>query len=243
MQHLQEGFVLRYFSCLGVGLMATTALVHAQSAPSGTGPASPSSPAAEVKSTSEPPEKMEDPQLGDHWTYELRDEVSGEIKSTFVQTVTDATATEISVRTTVLGNPNNGYLTFDRGWNLTNNGTWRYTPNDGSGVRMPLSVGKSWTVKSTDARTAPNATWKRSGTAKVLGQESITTRAGTFDTFKLELSSQLQSSTDPTKKVQFVQQTWYAPAIDHWVKRTAESRQDGHLKDKSSMELIEYGRR
>jgi hypothetical protein len=186
---------------------------------------------------------MEDPQLGDHWTYEFRDEVSGDLKSTFVQTVTDVTPTEINVRVTVLGNANNGYVTFDSGWNLTNDGMWRYAPNDGSGVRVPLSVGKSWPIKATGVRTAPNATLKRSGTAKVVGQESVTTRAGTFDTFKIEVSYQLQNSNDPTKKAQIIQRTWYAPAVDHWVKRTAESRQDGRLTDKTSVELVEYGRR
>ena len=32
---------------------------------------------------------MEDAQTGDHWTYEFRDEITGEVKSTITNTVTD----------------------------------------------------------------------------------------------------------------------------------------------------------
>jgi hypothetical protein len=188
-------------------------------------------------------ESMEDAQTGDHWTYELRDEITGDVKSTFLQTVLEATANEISVRATILGNPNNGFLTFDRGWNVINNGIWRYSPNDGTGIRTPLTVGKSWSVKSNDVNSTAGVTWRRSGTAKVLGQESITTKAGTFDTFRVQIALQVQNSNDPTKKLQVTQDTWYAPTIDHWVKRTFESRQDGRLREKNTVELIEYGRK
>jgi hypothetical protein len=219
-----------------VALACSAGCAYAQTPPSEAAPAPAAAPASSV-------EPMEDPQTGDHWTYELRDEITGDIKSTFLQTVLEATANEISVRATIMGNPNNGFLTFDRSWNLINNGIWRYSPNDGTGIRTPLAAGKSWPLKSNDVNTTAGATWKRSGTAKVLGQESITTKAGTFDTFRIQASFQLQNNNDPTKKLQITQNTWYAPAIDHWVKRTSESRQDGQLREKSTVELIEYGRR
>jgi hypothetical protein len=85
--------------------------------------------------------------------------------------------------------------------------------------------------------------WRRSGTAKVVAQESVTTRAGTFDTFKIETSLQFQNANDPTKKYQAVFQIWYAPVIDHWVKRSAVSRSEGRVREKSTIELVEYGRR
>lgn len=232
--------MLRKFCILGVSLFAATAVVQAQQAPSGTAPANAP---AEAKAPSDPSQAMEDPQPGDHWTYELRDDITGNVKSTLVHTVTDVTATDISVRMNVMGNPNTSYLTFDRAWNMTNSGTWRYTPGDGSGIKTPLAVGKTWPVKATEVRTSPSLTFKRSGSAKVVGQESLTTRAGTFDTFKIEASLEDQNSNDPTKKMKMTVQTWYAPAIDHWVKRIWENRQDGRLRDKSTMELVAYGRR
>ena len=74
-------------------------------------------------------------------------------------------------------------------------------------------------------------------------KESVTTQAGTFEAFKIETSVQLLNVNDPTKKVQVEQQTWYAPTIDHWVKRTAISRSDGKVRENNSAELVEFGRR
>jgi len=216
-----------------IGLLATSGSLSAQTAPA-------ESPPAEEQNALEP---MEDPQTGDHWTYEFRDDITGNVKSTTTNTVTDVSGTEISIRTGVLGNPNFGYLTYDRSWNLINNGIWRYTPNDGSGVRLPLAAGKTWSIKGTDLNSTAGVSWKRSGTSKVVGQESITTRAGTFDTFKIETSVQVQNANDPTKKAEAVQQTWYVPAIDHWVKRAYVSRSDGRVREKYTIELAEYGRR
>jgi hypothetical protein len=222
-----------------IGLLASAASLSAQTAPNAPPPTA-SSPAVESPNN---PEPMEDAQTGDHWTYELRDDITGEVKSTITNTVTDVSNSEISTRIALLGNSNSGYQTFDRSWNLITNGLWRYTPNDGTGIQPPLAAGKTWSFKSTDLNSTAGVSWKRSGTSKVVAQESVTTRAGTFDTFKIETSLQIQNANDPTKKVLAVQQVWYAPVIDHWVKRSIVSRSDGRVRDKSTIELVEYGRR
>jgi hypothetical protein len=221
------------------GLLVTAGSLSAQTTPAESPPAA-SSPAVE---TPDSVERMEDVQTGDHWTYELRDDITGDIKSTITNTVTDVSASEIGIRSGQLGNSNSGYQTFDRSWNMTYNGIWRYTPNDGTGIRTPLAVGKTWSFKSTDLYSTAGVSWRRSGTAKVVAQESVTTRAGTFDTFKIETSLQIQNANDPTRKSQAVLQIWYAPAVDHWVKRSIVTRAEGRVHDKSTIELVEYGRR
>lgn len=188
-------------------------------------------------------EAMEEPQTGDHWTYELRDEISGELKSTVIQTVSDVSAGNVEVRLTWLNSSNTGFLTFDRNWNVKNNASWRYAPGDGTGISAPLAVGKSWSIKSNDTSVSANATFRRTGTSKVTSKESVATTAGTFDTFKVETSIQAINVKDPSRKIQVTQISWYAPEIDHWVKRSSEVRVDGRVTDKSAMELIEYGRR
>jgi hypothetical protein len=233
--------MLRSTLLVTIGFLAAASPLSAQTAaPAESPPPAASSPAVETLNA---PEPMEDAQTGDHWTYEVRDDITGDLKSTITNTVTDVSASEIGIRIGQLGNSNSGYLTFDHSWNVTNNGNWRYTPNDGTGVRWPLAVGKTWPVKATDFNSTAGISWKRSGTAKVIAQESVTTRAGTFDTFKIEISFQIQNANDPTKKVQATQQVWYAPVIDHWVKRSSTSRSDGRVRDKSTIELVEYGRR
>jgi hypothetical protein len=232
-------FILRYAAPALLAVLLTTEPSLTQTAPAQPPPAA----AAPAPESSNSPESMEDAQTGDHWTYELRDEITGDIKSTITNTVTDVSAAEISTRIAALGNSNPGYQNFDRSWNLIYNGTWRFTPNDGTGVKTPLAVGKTWSFKATDLNSTAGISWRRSGTAKVVAQESVTTRAGTFDTFKIETTIKVQNANDPTKKVELVQETWYAPVVDHWVKRTAVSRADGRVREKTTIELVEYGRR
>jgi hypothetical protein len=224
-------------SLIAVALLASTLIAGAQPAP----PAAESTPAASPPASSS--EAMEDPQTGDHWTYEVRDEITGDLKSTVIQTVTDVSASNIDIRVSALNNPNIGFLTFDRSWNVRNNATWRYAPSDGTGISAPLAVGKTWPIKSNDTSISINANFRRTGTSKVTAKESLTTSAGTFDTYKIETSIQAINTKDPSRKIQVIQTTWYAPEIDHWVKRSSETRIDGQVRDKSAMELIEYGRR
>jgi DUF3108-like len=226
--------MLRCAFLAALGLIATASALPAQPAPAESPPA--------VDATNGL-EAMEGVQTGDRWTYELRDDITGEVKSTITNTVTDVTASEIGVRIALLGKPNSGYQTFDHAWDMVNNGIWRYTPNDGTGIRTPLAAGKTWSFRSTDLNSTAGVSWKRSGKSKVVAEESITTRAGTFDTFKIETTVQIRNANDPTRKAQLVQQTWYAPLIDHWVKRSSVFRSDGRIREKSTIELVEYGRR
>jgi hypothetical protein len=66
--------------------------------------------------------------------------------------------------------------------------------------------------------------FKQSGHAKVTGQETITTKAGTFDTFKIETVLTRRPINDSTRKSEIAAQAWYSPTIDHWVKRTYQVR-------------------
>jgi hypothetical protein len=208
-----------------------------------TGTGGSETPSASSGNVESPNEHKEDAQPGDHWTYEIRDEITGDIKATNTNVVTDVGSSEINVRIGVLGNPNSGYLTFDHSWNVINTGVWRYNPNDGTGIRAPLAVGKTWSFKSNDLNSTGGFSVKRSGNSKVTAQETVKTRAGTFDTFKIETSAQAQAANDPTKKSEIVVQTWYAPQIDHWVKRVYLSRYEGRVRENTTAELVEYGRR
>jgi uncharacterized protein DUF3108 len=223
------------YAILGViGLIAGSAL--AQQAP----------PQAEAPASVQPSKAvvpMEEPRPGDHWTYEIRDEITGAISATRENVVTDVTPTEISVRFKILGTANEGFNIYDRSWNLISNGPWKYSPNDGTGIQAPLAIGKSWTFKSNDINAGGGFIWNRSGNSRVVSQETLTTRAGTFETFKIETSYSSRNVKDPTKKNEQTATTWYAPAIDHWVKRVFVSRVDKHLRVNNTLELIEYGRK
>jgi len=187
---------------------------------------------------------MQEPQPGDRWTYEIRDEITGKINGTRENVVTEVTPKNISMRFTISATSNEGFDVFDRSWNLISAPNWRYSPYQGStGIQAPLEVGKSWSFQSNNTNGTNGAIWKESGTSKVVGRETVTTKAGTFDTFKIETSFSTQNVKDVTRKNEIVYQTWYAPDIDHWVKRISVIKSDGHVRSNNILELVDYGRK
>jgi hypothetical protein len=229
------------YAVLGlIGFAATGALAQ-QSPPQGNPPSAPSAPAA-----SEPAKAtvtMEQPQPGDRWVFEVRDEIAGTVIATRTFMVTEVAPTEIAIRYTNAGNPGINQQLFDRSWNLTQSGAWKYSPNDGTGVQMPLTVGKTWSFRSSEVNASSGNIWKRSGGSKVVGQESLTVKAGTFETFKIETSYTSQSVKDPTRKSDVTEQFWYAPALNHWIKHTRVVRENKRLLTNTTLELTEYGRK
>jgi len=228
--------MLRY-AVLGIlGLLATSA--WAQQAPA---------PAPADAAASAAPEKavvpMEEPRPGDRWTYEIRDEITGTVASTRENVVTEVTPREISVRHKNLGTNNEGLSVYDRSWNVVEDDPWKFSPHDGTGIQSPLVIGKTWPIQTNNINGINGNVWKRSGTSKVVGQESVTTKAGTFETFKIETKFTAKNIHDPTFQNEVTSLTWYAPAIDHWVKRTFVSMTNKHLRISTASELIEYGRR
>src|SRR5262249_43490081 len=85
--------------------------------------------------------------------------------------------------------------------------------------------------------------FRASGAAKVVAQEKVATPAGTFDTFRIDMTVRVISSRDQTKSQNWTFVVWYAPAINRWVKRTSEWRQEGRVRDSSIEELTGYSRK
>jgi hypothetical protein len=194
-------------------------------------------------SATETSSPMEPPKVGDHWTYQLHDEITGTPKSTVVNVITQVSPDDIDIRTETVGTAVYGYLVYDHSWNVKDSATWKYSPGDGSGVKTPLKVGSNWSFQSSDTYAARGISAKRTGASKVVAQETVTTAAGTFDTFKIETTMTVRSANDPINKYDFIMTTWYAPSVDHWVKRTSKLTINDHLQQNTLLELVGYGRR
>jgi hypothetical protein len=186
-------------------------------------------------------ESMAEVMLGDHWSYEFRDNITGELKGTVTLTVTDVTANDISIRSSNIGRTL-AYFTYDRDWNAQSSASWKYAPHDGTGVRLPLTVGKTWKIQSTDSGNRGGSA-KRSGTSKVVAEEKLTTTAGNFNTAKIETSINVSYPNNPGRKTQMTMTTWYSPSVNHWVKRTVKMTMDGRVRENSTVELVDFGRR
>jgi hypothetical protein len=76
-----------------------------------------------------------------------------------------------------------------------------------------------------------------------VGRENITTKAGSFDAFKVETTYVMALANNPSQKVDTVMESWYVPAINHWAKRTYVTRANKLLRSNQTVELVEYGRK
>jgi hypothetical protein len=221
---------VRGYTFLGLLVLATGAALAQQDQGERT-PATTASPSMTEPSKTAAP--MEERLPGDHWTVEVRDEISGAV-STVTSLVTEVTPTDLSVRAdTVRPDKTNSerFITFDRSWNQIRSGPWQYFPYDGNtGVQTPIVVGKVWTFQFNAVNGTSGVTWKWSGTSRVMGQETMTTKAGTFETFRIETSASSSNFKEPTRTEELVAQTWYAPAIAHWIRRSWIVRSDGRLR-------------
>ena len=126
--------------------------------------------------------------LGDHWTYDVHDEITGELKFSTTNIITDLTPTEVAIRVQSPSFAGPGIYIYDRNWDLKNSPIWRVSPNDGTGVKLPLNVGSAWKFQNNAIYSARGTTFKNVGSSKVVARESVTTDAGAFDTFKIETS-------------------------------------------------------
>jgi hypothetical protein len=191
------------------------------------------------------PANMQQPTPGDRWTYDVKDEISGALKLTRTDMITDVAKDEITVRFEVAGTGRSGNTVYNRSWDVLHDGPFKYTPNDGTGIRLPLTLGAQWKFAIDVVNIRDGNTFKRVGSSKVVGKESVTTKAGTFDTFVIETNFTGKNVQDPTLVNQNSWRTWFDPDIDHWVKRSTVWRQRGHVVTSETVELTAYspGRR
>ena len=179
---------------------------------------------------------------GDRWVYEVKDEITGDLKRTTTVVVLDVSEKEINTRMSVRGAARPFETVYDRNWNRIDDGIWKFRPSDGAGVQTPLQVGKEWRFenKSTHANGTALST---TGQSKVVGEEKVTTSAGTFDTFKIETRMRHVNANDQTKASIVNATLWYAPTVNRWVRRTYETRIEGRVRDSHTEELTDYSRK
>jgi hypothetical protein len=227
-------------------LAVTLSPVLAQTAPDANPPETDIRPAA-PQSSSLPPaaasEILDGPRQGDRWTYELKDNVTDEVKATITNTVVDVTDKEIVTRASFRGQSNQQTVIFDHNWNRVDDMVWKWTPNDGLGIKTPLAVGKEWRHESTSSNMTNGTILRTAVDAKVVGKESVTTKAGTFDVFKVVYTVRQTNTHDSTKSSNSTVDLLYAPLVNHWVKRRAVVRVEGRLRDDTTLELVDYSRK
>jgi len=189
------------------------------------------------------PVKMAEVAVGDHWTYEVRDEITGAVVRTQKVIVTDISGSQVATRLDVTETGRSGSMVFDKSWNVLRDGPNRYSPNSGTGVQSPLKRDAQWKIMADEVNGNNGNVWKIAVNSRVTGQESVTTKAGTFQTYTIETTQAVRSTKDPTANTQVSIRTWFSPAVNHWVRLTIVRRERGLTVRNETVELIEYGRK
>jgi hypothetical protein len=179
--------------------------------------------------------------VGDRWVYDVRDESTGYLKGGYTDMVTEVSSREIILNRTSR-EPASVLVTFDRDWDEIDNLLWKFEPNNGQGVRLPLTLGKTWQAEFDAKNLDTGATYRGTSSSKVVGREPITTPAGTFDTFKIEHKSSLIAA-DASKTWENEIVVWYAPQINHWARQTILVVFEKRTRLNVSEELADYTRK
>jgi hypothetical protein len=180
--------------------------------------------------------------VGDHWTYDVKDEISGATMPTRKMTVTDIANGQVATRYDFPQTGRSSVVLYDKSWNILRDGANRFSPNSGTGFQLPIKLDAQWKTSADEINSAGNS-WKISVNGRVTGQESVTTKAGTFQAYVIETTQVVRNPKDPTANVVFSTRTWFNPDINHWVRVNTIRRQNGLIVSNNTAELIEYGRK
>jgi hypothetical protein len=181
--------------------------------------------------------------VGDRWSYDIKDALTGDLRLAVTIVAAEINEKEIITRTSVRGKDRPNTIVFNPDWGRIDDGLWKHRPSDLLGIKTPLQIGKQWRAEGNSTNVQTGVAMQTSGLAKVVGQEQITTPAGTFDTFRVELTVRQINTKDQTKSTTLTVVVWYAPAINRWVRKNTEVRFEGRLRDSFSDELTEYSRK
>ena len=98
-------------------------------------------------------------------------------------------------------------------------------------------MGKEWRSNYT-TRSTQAANTKSTSLSKVVAQETVTTPAGTFETFKIDRQVKEYHTADPSRYQDIQMLMWFAPQINHWVRRTFIVKQEKRTVSGTTDELI-----
>jgi hypothetical protein len=191
-----------------------------------------------------PPAERADPKIGDSAVFRTLDVRTGEKRETsivVIQVDADKIVQEASGSTS-------GTRTYTRDFNLLEVKTGEKVTFTAkpfwASLRFPLDVGQTWDgFFESEAVLRPrnrNTQWRWK--ANVVAAEAITAPAGTFQTFKIEYDGRYFAHRGSLSWTGSYKETaWFAPSINHFVKREVEQRSPGvNFLDHRVIELMSF---
>jgi Caspase domain len=178
--------------------------------------------------------------IGDTWTHQVIDLLSGSVKSRYTLTLTSETAKEWRF----------GDFVTDRAWNLLHTPRKRstekwekWTPKRPQ-YDFPLQPGKTWTESAQKDSDVSSSQLTLS--FKVIRQERVIVPAGIFDTLRVEGTSKYRSTRKKdgtTGEGTGTHRYWFSPAAGRFVAyEYEETNWKGVVYKKERDELVSYRR-
>jgi hypothetical protein len=180
--------------------------------------------------------------VGSFWNYEFTDVIKQQT-SILETALTEVNGDKRVIRMNVRG-ANPTVSLYDKNWNVVDSGSVKYQPNNGEGVPEPLQIGSKSKINATFSSQLATG-WSDPKPvyfeAEIVSSEITSTKAGNFETYRVERTATLRGWGNQPLSVNVVKTVgWFSPKLDHFVRIQIESRTDGYLILKLSGELIEY---
>jgi hypothetical protein len=192
---------------------------------------------------SPPTDGMSEVAIGDYWLYRVRDEIAGKLVGTRKIIVIDISGDQVATRVVNSGRSVAGAVLFDKSWNVLRNGPNRYSPSSGTGIQSPLKLNAEWNATADEVNDDNGTVWSINVDSRVTGLESVTTNAGTFESYTIETTWDGRTEKDPAASRQLSIRTSFSPEVNHWIRRNIVERVDGSVVSNETMELLKYGRK
>jgi hypothetical protein len=187
-------------------------------------------------------ESVGKPSVGDEWTYEVNlKNGAGERNNIWKVTATEVLSHTIVTKTEISEMELKPVVIFDQFWNVLTGPDFRYSPNDGQGIRAILEVSKEWSFENNGKSLHSSDEFHRSGSSRVVRKETLTTKAGTFSTTLIETNIRSRQANGPKVEETINLKTWFCPDINRWVKRIYTRTKYG-TPAVQTLELIEFKR-
>jgi hypothetical protein len=176
--------------------------------------------------------------IDDSWQYRNTNELTGEVANEFTYKIADLREQGMITLLRNKGASVVNQRNFTLEWNPLDAGSTRFEPYFPN-YQFPMKVGKTW-QQNFRVITANGAQFAASLSARVTVGEVVKVPAGEFDALRIVYETKFVPA-DPAGKIQLGKVTsWYAPAVNNYVRREAETTVDGQVRSKNVDELIEY---
>lgn len=179
-----------------------------------------------------------DVHVGDRWRYHTLDGFTGEPTVEFALQIVEINDKDIAVEFKTAEAHKRALRYFNHEWNIVDNGFAKFEPYYPE-FKFPMGVGLAW-KQAYHSLQINGQVLSTFSDAHVVALEQVTVPAGVFQAYKIEnnMESRSGDSNANTSKAHIV--TWYAPAVQRFVRREISVFSNGRLRNKSVDELLEY---